>query len=76
MGDPVPPMFWFRDPAGHTLMVVEQQTLSGIRPGRRRTAGASFHQCALLNRGDGPIRLLAREAKPTAMFSSKMPDAA
>jgi catechol 2,3-dioxygenase-like lactoylglutathione lyase family enzyme len=24
MGDPVPPMFWFRDPAGHSLMVVEQ----------------------------------------------------
>jgi catechol 2,3-dioxygenase-like lactoylglutathione lyase family enzyme len=25
MGDPVPPMFWFRDPDGHTLMIVEQQ---------------------------------------------------
>ena len=25
MGDPVPPMFWFRDPAGHSLMVVEQR---------------------------------------------------
>lgn len=25
MGDPVPPMFWFRDPTGHSLMVVEQQ---------------------------------------------------
>jgi catechol 2,3-dioxygenase-like lactoylglutathione lyase family enzyme len=25
MGDPVPPMFWFRDPNGHTLMVVEQR---------------------------------------------------
>jgi catechol 2,3-dioxygenase-like lactoylglutathione lyase family enzyme len=24
MGDPVPPMFWFRDPDGHTLMVAEQ----------------------------------------------------
>jgi predicted enzyme related to lactoylglutathione lyase len=24
MGDPVPAMFWFRDPSGHTLMVVEQ----------------------------------------------------
>jgi predicted enzyme related to lactoylglutathione lyase len=24
MGDPVPPMFWFRDPTGHILMVVEQ----------------------------------------------------
>ena len=23
MGDPVPPLFWFRDPTGHTLMVVE-----------------------------------------------------
>jgi catechol 2,3-dioxygenase-like lactoylglutathione lyase family enzyme len=23
MGDPVPPMFWLRDPTGHTLMVVE-----------------------------------------------------
>jgi catechol 2,3-dioxygenase-like lactoylglutathione lyase family enzyme len=23
MGDPVPPMFWFRDPEGHRLMVVE-----------------------------------------------------
>ena len=22
-GEPVPPMFWFRDPTGHTLMVVE-----------------------------------------------------
>jgi catechol 2,3-dioxygenase-like lactoylglutathione lyase family enzyme len=22
-GDPVPPMFWFRDTSGHTLMVVE-----------------------------------------------------
>ena len=25
MGDPVPPMFWFRDPDGHSLMVVQQQ---------------------------------------------------
>jgi catechol 2,3-dioxygenase-like lactoylglutathione lyase family enzyme len=25
MGDPIPPMFWFRDPTGHTLMVVEQR---------------------------------------------------
>lgn len=25
MGDPVPPMFWFRDPTGHTLQVVEQR---------------------------------------------------
>ena len=24
MGEPVPPMFWFRDPSGHTLMVVEE----------------------------------------------------
>ena len=24
MGDPVPPMFWFRYPEGHSLMVVEQ----------------------------------------------------
>lgn len=24
MGDPVPPMFWFRDPSGRTLTVVEQ----------------------------------------------------
>jgi predicted enzyme related to lactoylglutathione lyase len=24
MGGPVPPIFWFRDPTGHTLMVVEQ----------------------------------------------------
>jgi catechol 2,3-dioxygenase-like lactoylglutathione lyase family enzyme len=24
MGDPVPPMFWFRDPDGHSLMIVEQ----------------------------------------------------
>jgi predicted enzyme related to lactoylglutathione lyase len=24
MGEPVPPMFFFRDPTGHTLMVVEQ----------------------------------------------------
>jgi predicted enzyme related to lactoylglutathione lyase len=23
MGEPVPPMFWFRDPDGNTLMVVE-----------------------------------------------------
>jgi predicted enzyme related to lactoylglutathione lyase len=26
MGDPVPPMFWFRDPSGHSLMVVEEPT--------------------------------------------------
>jgi predicted enzyme related to lactoylglutathione lyase len=25
MGDPVPPMFWFQDPTGHSLMVVEQR---------------------------------------------------
>lgn len=25
MGGPVPPMFWLRDPAGHSLMVVEQR---------------------------------------------------
>lgn len=25
MGDPVPPIFWFRDTSGHTLMVVEQR---------------------------------------------------
>lgn len=25
MGDPVPPMFWFRDPEGHGLLVVEQR---------------------------------------------------
>jgi catechol 2,3-dioxygenase-like lactoylglutathione lyase family enzyme len=24
MGEPIPPMFWFRDPTGHTLMVVEE----------------------------------------------------
>ena len=24
MGDPVPPMFWFHDPTGHRLMVVER----------------------------------------------------
>jgi predicted enzyme related to lactoylglutathione lyase len=24
LGDPVPPMFWFRDPDGTTLLVVEQ----------------------------------------------------
>jgi predicted enzyme related to lactoylglutathione lyase len=24
MGEPVPPLFWFRDPSGHTLMVVEE----------------------------------------------------
>jgi catechol 2,3-dioxygenase-like lactoylglutathione lyase family enzyme len=24
-GDPVPPMFWFRDPDGHSLMVVQSQ---------------------------------------------------
>lgn len=24
MGDPVPPLLWFRDPNGHTLTVVEQ----------------------------------------------------
>jgi catechol 2,3-dioxygenase-like lactoylglutathione lyase family enzyme len=23
MGDPVPPMFWFRDPDGNTLMVLQ-----------------------------------------------------
>ncbi len=26
MGDPIPPMFWFRDPEGHSLLIVEQQT--------------------------------------------------
>jgi predicted enzyme related to lactoylglutathione lyase len=25
MGDPVPPLFWFRDPSGHSLIVVEQR---------------------------------------------------
>ena len=25
MGGPVPPMFWFRDPDGNTLLVVEQR---------------------------------------------------
>ena len=25
MGEPIPPMFWFRDPTGHSLMVVEQR---------------------------------------------------
>jgi catechol 2,3-dioxygenase-like lactoylglutathione lyase family enzyme len=24
VGDPVPPMFWLRDPEGHSLMVVQQ----------------------------------------------------
>ena len=24
MGDPIPPMFWVRDPDGNTLMIVEQ----------------------------------------------------
>ncbi|HEY0345454.1 MAG TPA: VOC family protein [Solirubrobacteraceae bacterium] len=24
MGDPIPPMFWFRDPDGNTLLIVEQ----------------------------------------------------
>jgi predicted enzyme related to lactoylglutathione lyase len=24
MGEPIPPMFWFRDPDGNTLLVVEQ----------------------------------------------------
>jgi predicted enzyme related to lactoylglutathione lyase len=24
MGEPVPPMFWFRDTSGHSLMVVEE----------------------------------------------------
>jgi predicted enzyme related to lactoylglutathione lyase len=26
MGDPVPPMFWFNDPAGYRLMVVQPQS--------------------------------------------------
>ncbi|HTZ64788.1 MAG TPA: VOC family protein [Solirubrobacteraceae bacterium] len=25
MGDPVPPMFWFRDPEGYSLLIVQQQ---------------------------------------------------
>ncbi|HET8892559.1 MAG TPA: VOC family protein [Gaiellaceae bacterium] len=25
MGDPVPPMFWFRDPDGNSLLIVEPQ---------------------------------------------------
>jgi hypothetical protein len=24
LGDPVPPMFWFRDPDGHTLLIVQE----------------------------------------------------
>ncbi len=24
MGEPIPPMFWFRDPDGNTLLIVEQ----------------------------------------------------
>lgn len=24
MGEPIPPMFWFRDPTGHSLLVVER----------------------------------------------------
>jgi len=24
IGDPIPPMFWLRDPTGHSLLVVEQ----------------------------------------------------
>ncbi len=30
MGDPVPPMFWFRDPDGNSLMVVESNCRSSI----------------------------------------------
>ena len=26
MGGPVPPMFWFRDPQGHSLMVVQTES--------------------------------------------------
>ena len=26
MGDPVPPMFWFRDPEGNSLLIVEPQS--------------------------------------------------
>ena len=26
MGDPVPPMFWFRDPDGNSLLIVEPQS--------------------------------------------------
>jgi hypothetical protein len=26
MGDPVPPLFWFRDPDGNRLMVVEDRS--------------------------------------------------
>jgi hypothetical protein len=26
MGDPVPPMFWFRDPEGNVLLVVQAQS--------------------------------------------------
>src|SRR5947209_7596224 len=29
MGDPVPPMFWFRDPEGHALMIVESNPAQG-----------------------------------------------
>jgi len=25
MGEPVPPMFWFRDPDANTLLIVEQR---------------------------------------------------
>ncbi len=39
MGDPVPPLFWFRDPDGNTLMVLGRAQRRA-RPGRRRGPGA------------------------------------
>ena len=58
MGDPVPPMFWFRDPDGNTLMVVEVL----IAPRPPRLAGkvqASRGAGAMLRRGR-PASLRAR----------------
>ena len=69
MGDPVPPMFWFRDPDGNTLMIVEQSLSAAIAGDRlgsssrsEPVAGASAHQGRLGNLGDGPIRSFACDA--------------
>ena len=41
MGDPVPPMFWFRDPDGNSLLIVEAAYRPPPPPRLARMRGAS-----------------------------------
>ena len=56
MGDPVPPLFWFRDPDGNTLMVVESRRAAA--PFRFLGLGCSraWGACLDLVRGGGQAR--------------------